>query len=167
MKHLSNGSHFKFNGKFSINFQNHKIIFFGSKSLLFYVCVCDKIGISSVNILKFRVSASNYYMLGSRRGRLCAVYSILILQRIGMGKEMIVNDVAFHAIHSLRKSSRVFDVDSPYPNVADTVKIVIRPPPVIEKIKIFASIFMHLSTSMNGLKIKLTCWMVCLENTIK
>lgn len=43
------------------------------------------------------------------RVHLCAVYSILILQHIGMGIAMIVSDEASHAFHFLQKSSQADD----------------------------------------------------------
>lgn len=83
-----------------------------------------------VNISKCHENSSNHCISGNMHVDLYAAYSILILRHIGMGKVMIVSVWASHAFHSLRKSSQVDDVSSPYPNAADSVEIVIRQPPV-------------------------------------
>lgn len=84
----------------------------------------------SVNISICHVNSANHCIVDNMHGDLYAVYLILILQHIDMGTMMIVNDVASHAFHSLRKSNRVVDAKNLFPNAGDTLKISIRLLPI-------------------------------------
>lgn len=86
--------------------------------------------IRAAKISKCHVNSANRCIVDNMRADLYAVYSILILQRIGMGTMMTVNGVASHAFHSPRKSNRVVDAENLFPNAGDTLKISIRPLPV-------------------------------------
>lgn len=86
--------------------------------------------VNAVKISRCRVSSANHCIVDNMHDDLYAVYSISILQHIGMGTMMIVNAVASHAFHSLRISNRVFDAKNLSPNAVDTLKISIRPLPI-------------------------------------
>lgn len=112
----------------------------------------------SVNISKCRASSSSHCISDNRHVRLCAVYSILILQHIGMGIVMIVNVVASRAFHSLQKSSQVDDEDNPCPIFVNISKIAIHPQPIsrrrnIKKYLPHFSFFLHEATYKKKIKI--------------
>lgn len=88
--------------------------------VLVFVFVC-------INITKSRVHSSNHCIASNMLVRLYAVYLKLILPHIGRGTMKIADVVASHAFRSLQRSSLNDGVNSPCPNVANTVEIAIRP----------------------------------------